>query len=528
MNNIELRRASRALRSLTLASLLAVPAAGWAGPIALKSADGAINLNGEFVAFENGKYVLDTDLGRLTIDAASVTCEGDDCPAAGSGAYEVHVAGSDTVGLGLMPLLMDGFASFLAAEGQVEQGAAEGEFIASLTAEEGFGELIGSYRITPTVSGDAFAALLARTASIGMASRRIKPEEAKALKADGAGSMIDPHQEHIIAIDSLVVIVNASNPVTSLSMADVARIYAGQVANWSELGGPDLPLTVINFAEGSGTRTVFTDRMYGADAPASVPAQVIAENNPDAASRVAADRSAIAYVGSAFIQGNHALNLVTSCGILATPDAFAVKTEEYPLQRRLYLYTRGDLPDPLAAQFIGFVESSAADASVTQAGFVDLGVVSRDQSVDDPRGLWLASHGLNAFESTVANDMLNVMVNYERLSTTFRFSAGSADLDERAELDLARLASYLETLPSGTEVALVGFSDTDGEFEPNLKVSRDRATTVIGHLTDFAGERLSGITFTALGYGEVAPVACNDSKQGRQINRRVEVWVKKG
>ena len=167
-----------------------------------------------------------------------------------------------------------------------------------------------------------------------MASRRIKPDEARALRDAGAGNMVHPSQEHIVAIDSLVVIVHPENPVGELSLADLAAIYAGRTDNWSQLGGPDLSIRVIDRPESSGTRSVFQSVVFNNPVP-QLPGAVIAESNEDAAAAVNADPGAIAFVGYAFQRGARALSLVNACGIPMSPGAFSARTEEHALQRRL-------------------------------------------------------------------------------------------------------------------------------------------------------------------------------------------------
>ena len=118
--------------------------------------------------------------------------------------------------------------------------------------------------------------------------------------------------------------------------------------------------------------------------------------------------------------------------------------------------------------------------------------------------------------------------NYDRLSTTFRFRTGSAKLDERGDLDMKRLADYLEAMPKGTKILFVGFTDNVGSFQGNRSLSLTRARKVAAQLRAFAGDRLSGIEVDAAGFGEIAPATCNISENGRAVNRRVEVWIGTG
>ena len=157
--------------------------------------------------------------------------------------------------------------------------------------------------------------------------------------------------------------------------------------------------------------------------------------------------------------------------------------------------------------------------------FYDFGISSRLQDENSARARALQNSDVDAFEAGVMGEMLADMVNYDRLSTTFRFRTGSSTLDERGRLDMSRLADYLEGLGEGTSVKFVGFTDSVGAFESNRNLSIGRAKEAARQLEEFATGRLEGVKISSAGYGEIAPSACNISENGRSVNRRVEVWI---
>ena len=163
---------------------------------------------------------------------------------------------------------------------------------------------------------------------------------------------------------------------------------------------------------------------------------------------------------------------------------------------------------------------------IGKAGFIGFAVDRRKQSLDDARARSLLNADVDAYEANFMRQMLAQMVGYDRLSTTFRFRVGSAQLDARGEIDKERLVKYLMKQPSGTEVLVVGFTDSIGEFDSNLNLSLQRAAQVADEISAFAGDRLTNVAISSIGFGEIAPVSCNDEEDGRRINRRVEVWVK--
>ncbi|MEM9585212.1 MAG: phosphate ABC transporter substrate-binding/OmpA family protein [Pseudomonadota bacterium] len=495
--------------------------------ITLESLDGKVNLIGQLVEFSDGTYKIKTSFGDFEFAADTVTCTGAACPdlTVDAPAAQFSFAGSDTVGLGIMPLLISGYATSLDADAEITDTENANEIVASIVNDGGFGDEMAQVLVSSTSSGTAFRALANRSADIGMSSRRIKPEEARQLQASGAGNMLSPSQEHIVAVDSLAIITHPSNPVKAISMDQLRDIYSGRISNWRQLGGEDRAIEVMTRQTSSGTRSVFESRLFQNRSAKLRSDMTIAEDNRAMASQVTDNEGAIGFVGSGYTRGAQQMKLISECGIATSPNAFSAKTEEYPFQRRLYLYNRANGLDENAEDFIDYVTSVAADGVIAKAGFIDLSIVSQKQALDGSRARSLLEPSKNAAESSIMRDMLSMMLQNERLSTTFRFVTGSAILDERGEGDIERLLEYLGTMPAGTKVTFVGFTDSVGTFTKNYGLSVGRAQQVRNAVLAKAGDRLAGLQINHTGFGEVAPAACNTSDFGRSVNRRVEVWI---
>ena len=98
----------------------------------------------------------------------------------------------------------------------------------------------------PTGSGSGIKAVAAGTCDIGLSSRDLKDEE----KAQGL-------EATVLAYDGIAIIVNPENPVDDLSVETIAKIYTGEITNWSEVGGSDVEIVLIGREAGSGTRDGF-------------------------------------------------------------------------------------------------------------------------------------------------------------------------------------------------------------------------------------------------------------------------------
>lgn len=511
--------------------------------VVVRSQDGTINIAGKMDAIEGGNYIIATEtLGLLKIAIDRVECMGPGCPTGGvsqaaqvdqtaaqiaapsqvnPASAKVRFAGSDTVGFGLLPFLMEDYADYLNADMQSTDLSETETFKRYVDAS---GAEITSLFVNSTGSGDATDALEIRAAEFGMTSRPMQDSEAARLVATGTSDPRGTENETVVAVDSLAVITHPSNPVRQLNMNEIGAIYLGQITNWSQVGGPDAPITVLSREDGSNTRGVFENAIFSGEEP-RLAARVTypGGDNPEMAAAVREDPNAIGYVGFAFSEGLNRLDLTSECGITSTATPFAVKTEEYPLGRRLYLYNRADNLPSDAQRFLSYVLSPDADDAIAESSFVNFAV----ERMPQPRSRFdtLFSDLTNQSEIRLANELRSELDDWDRLSTTVRFPTGSSALGRKELNDIERLISYLEDLPNGTRVAVVGFADSIGPFEGNVRLSDRRALSVSQTIDRIGGPRLSGISFERRSYGELAPSVCNTEANGRTINRRVELWV---
>jgi phosphate transport system substrate-binding protein len=109
-----------------------------------------------------------------------------------------------------------------------------------------------------------------------------------------------------------------------------------------------------------------------------------------------------------------------------------------------------------------------------------------------------------------------------KLNIIFHFRSGSTQMDDRALADLRRLVELLQNSAyQGKSLLLFGFSDNYGGTRLNSRISRVRARAVAEQL-----QKRGLIPSLVTGYGKALPIAPNETQEGREQNRRVEVWVR--
>ncbi|MCZ8334073.1 MAG: phosphate ABC transporter substrate-binding/OmpA family protein [Rhodobacteraceae bacterium] len=477
---------------------LLLPVTAQAQDVTLTARDGGLSLTGTLQGWDGEFYRIDTSYGLLTVDGQGVICEGPGCPDLTAPRIPVRIVGESDPGQSLIPPLVAAFAASRGLDHAVTDG------IARLT-DPTTGQILAEFSFTPLPQDRARAELTAGRAELILS----------------AGTEPDLGFRPL-ALDALVPIAAADNPVAQISSSDLARVLAGEVANWAAIGGPDMPLVLHGLGPESGLQRALAERL-GRDIAAT-------EVHPDLstlAAAVARDPWALAVTGRAMAGKARVLTLTDSCGFPLLPNALAVKAEDYPLALPLHLLTpRRRLP-LMAREFLEFLTLPQAQTVIAAAGYVDRDPERQPMTAD---GLRLINAIQGAGEETTLNDLkrlVDVMDGADRLSLTFRFEDGSSTLDAHSQGNLADLARLLQSGGfRGESLILAGFSDGSGAASANLALSEDRATAVLAALTaaapDLPPDRLPDV----LAFGEALPMACDETAAGRRLNRRVELWLR--
>jgi phosphate transport system substrate-binding protein len=197
---------------------------------------------------------------------------------------------------------------------------------------EAFGSMYPELEITvkKTGSGDGAAALVDGRCEIANMSRFMKESEFKRAINNGAYPVA-----HVVALDGVCVVLHPSNPVDLLTVEQVRDIYAGEITNWSQLGGTDREIVVISRDTSSGTYGVFDDVVMDDEKMAAHVEYV--SSNPQAHARVSSTESAIGYVGFGFLDKN--VKPIKLNGIIPTQKTIA--SGSYPIARPLFMFTDG-------------------------------------------------------------------------------------------------------------------------------------------------------------------------------------------
>ncbi len=505
------------------ATALAVFGSGvGAQTVTLNSMDGSLSVSGELIEFSNEYYVIQSQIGSLTVSADMVECVGDGCPSLLPKYSEFTISGSRQLALSLMPILLDGFSASLGLD-LIQQSDASGSPEFLFTTVEG--DDIAKISFVMRGSSNGLRDLLSGNAALALTTRVARPSEVQAFSAAGGGNIRATANEHILALDGIVVVTSSQSVVRIVKSADLAGIFSGQIDNWAQIGGPAGPINLYVRPENSATGALFSQLIMRPARTGFSPRVNLLESDAAVADAVAADPNGIGFTSYSSSANARPVSLLGACNIQSPATEFTIQAEEYPYTRRLYLYSGLQDVPPIVRQFVDYLATTEAQKLIDIAGYVGQDV--EEIPVND-QGLRFLSAALPTdAEMTLGQlqSMMQDLATAERVSITYRFEQGTAQLDSRALADIDRLVEELlkpDTLHK--TVILMGFTDSVGKGENNTRLSLTRAEQVRAAVLQAGGGAIAPERIEVRGYGELSPLGCNEVVDGRRINRRVEVW----
>lgn len=410
----------------------------------------------------------------------------------------IRIEGSHRLGQALVPAMVD---QWLLDIGYVDsRRVRKGEALMEIHASRDGEPLVVEIRNTGTAAG--FDAIINGRADLAMSTREPTPGELD--KAWQLGNLRSATQEWVLGLDGIVALVPPGNPLSTLRLEQLRDLVAGKHRDWTSLGGAGGTITLHSLGATSGTQEL-ASRLLLDGGPFAV-RQVAHASHAAMLSAVAADPGGLALVSlRAPRAGLKALSMASPSGNLA-PEPSWVLTEEYPLQRRVYLHS-GTLIPALARSLAQYAVSPAGQAVVARSAFASLGLQVLDGTVLE----------------TMPADYVALRGTAQRLPMTLRFSNGLDLFDSRSRQDIDRLATFLEDPRNAKRgVVLMSFANPrPASAYQSLALSHERVDYVASEL------RALGIPVVmARGFGGQMPLVNQASPAAAYLNNRVEVWLR--
>ncbi len=535
----------------TIVTLLcaAAPAALFAQEVELRSLDGFISVAGEIVNYDGTMLSVSTSVGVVSVPASEVGCYGTGCQdvlanndfGLDAAAFVEVVTGASKEDTQVATATSSG-SSNVSADLSVSFGRRNFEDL--------FGVVAGTYLSEQGTDVDV------RETDQGLVvlSRGATGEEAT-LRPVGVGTAGDiniaitsltgsaeadfpdvtgwaltgPLTHQMVGLTAFAVIAAPDSGVTSVSLEDIAAIYAGEISNWSALGGADKRILPLQLPENTDLRAEFIATVME---PAG---KTIAGNVLTMADEAGIAASVGQFPGSISVVSldntgeNELLDVAGSCGRAVAPDVFNMISGEYPLIRPIMARYNTLPSNGLTPALLDFASSDAVQTVLQEDGFLNYSAVQLDPAKNNTRLSAIMSAELSDAAKPAAATMFERLFDAERLSPTL---IGGATSGPESGWNRAMFKTLAETLAddayAGRNIFFVGLAESSEGDQTAIDVSEKVASGVEAAFSIFAADVIASnnLQLSSYGFGPVAPVACYKGQVAGNTHSRVEIWVR--
>ena len=511
---------------------MTVPAALGAQQVDLRSPDEFISVEGEITGFNGVMLRVQTTVGPVSVPASEVICYGEGC---------LSILANNDFGLteadlqGVVAVSADAAAPAAPAPASGDQ-TLDIAFAApayralfdqlaasydSAQAGEG-GAVVLDSGVTLTPADDLSAA------DIAVRAVPLDGEAPQAFDGPSGWSVPGASLSHqMVGLNAFTVLIAPSAGIDSITTADLARVFAGQVTNWSQIGGADMAILPLRLPAESPVQQELEAVVMAPNGLTFANSVLTMGDEAGIAASVNQFPGSVSVVTSDKAIAELAVPVVGTCGIAVAATPFNIVSGDYPLVRPVMAVYGGSAP--AAVGFFDFAATDAAEALVAAQGLVDFSATRQDSQTKNARVGGLMGATLDDAQRAAAGQMFQVLFSAERLSTTFY---GGAVSGPEAAWNRAMMVDLLEVLAApenaGKEVAFVGTAVSENGSEDAISRSATAATELRDAIAAAAGSQIAaaGLTLSSYGFGDVAPVTCIDNQVGGPAQTRIEVWLR--
>ena len=332
----------------TIAALLLLASSLRAQDVTLRSVLGDLVVEGTFLGFDGDYIRVETPAGELTLDYGKVECSGAACPDPETHVERLRFAGTSRIGELILPALVEGFAR--SRNQRVEREEMEGRAVYSVSGRVNEPDVRVEIHLTTTEGG--VAAIRARDADVAMAVGAVRSVDDRSVTKQQSGVSGDTRRIRIIAYDAVVPIVSPGSRIRPLSLSDLSHLFAGEIGNWSRLGGPDATPRLHLGNPETGLAQFFVERVLSATGRSLTDRAVRHDSDRDIVDAVMDDPAAIGLVSFERIENAISLPLPGRCGLSDRATLDTVKTGDFPLTVPLYLHLPAHRLGPFGRAFV--------------------------------------------------------------------------------------------------------------------------------------------------------------------------------
>lgn len=311
------------------------PAVGDADSVLLLANDGSARIPGKLISVNDTEFVIESAHGVLTVRQEFVICEGNGCPDSGPQLDRIMVAVPDTSVARLVTTIVGDYVSSKDFN-LTEQLMADSDLPVLLIGDEE-GLEVGRLSMAQMDNRTAMRVLFSGQVAFALTRERLTPKQVVAALGFSVQDISDVVTEEIIGLDAVDFVVSEGSSIDVMDLDAANAILAGQITNWSQLGGANAPVELHSLSQSAGLLEQL--RVHGFSSAALVGDAELHDSVETMNEVVRARDNALGVAFRSQVQDVKSLSLSSACNVFVDSSEFAIQTEEYPLGVRLYRYT---------------------------------------------------------------------------------------------------------------------------------------------------------------------------------------------
>ncbi len=311
------------------------PAVGDADSVLLLANDGSARIPGKLISVNDTEFVIESAHGVLTVRREFVTCEGNGWPDSGPQLDRIMVAVPDTSVARLVTTIVGDYVSSKDFN-LTEQLMADSDLPVLLIGDEE-GLEVGRLSMAQMDNRTAMRVLFSGQVAFALTRERLTPKQVVAALGFSVQDISDVVTEEIIGLDAVDFVVSEGSSIDVMDLDAANAILAGQITNWSQLGGANAPVELHSLSQSAGLLEQL--RVHGFSSAALVGDAELHDSVETMNEVVRARDNALGVAFRSQVQDVKSLSLSSACNVFVDSSEFAIQTEEYPLGVRLYRYT---------------------------------------------------------------------------------------------------------------------------------------------------------------------------------------------
>lgn len=528
-------------RNATILLCSVAPFALFAQSVELRSSDNFINVEGEIVGYNGVMVQIQTAVGLVAVPASEVICFGEGCEevianndfglnASAFAGVESGETTSEVATSGQSDALTIGFEA--PSYGSLHR-TITGAYAVTNSSQTAV-ELtsVGELRLQNADTNEtATLALSASDATPDITVESVSlngtaPAEYDAPAAWAQGSALT-HQ--LLGLNAFSVIVAPNAGISEISMNDLARIFAGEITNWSQIGGADVNVLPLQLPPNS-TIGSEVQRLVMNPAGKEISGNVLtmAEESGVSAS-ISQFPGSVSIVTTAVADEALVVDITGSCGITVAPTMFNIISGDYPLIRPIMATYGTPANTGLVAEVFDFASSDVAQGLLVGEGYINHSAVMMDSAKKNARLSGLLEASFDEVQRDAAAQMFQALFDADRLSPTMTGGVASGPEGAWNRAMLLDLIDFLERGDNdGREIIFVGYGQSSAGSEAAIAASATAAAAFEALIEDIASSTLAAGNFSvsSYGFGDVSPATCVDGQVAGSEYTRVEVWIR--